>query len=210
MAAVFWASFRRRAMVWRSGSSSPAPRAVRLLPKTPDAPQPARGSRGRALADGVEHIALEHLTALARTGHALRRRPCFGHQLLRPTARRHVRPALGGAARAAALVAGASRGASAWSPPWPGCALAFAICAEQRVDFDRLAVLGENFAQGACETGAGTSIETLSVSSSTSGSSTLTVSPTFLNQVPMVASRDGFTKGRDADFSCHCFRSFSV
>src|SRR5579863_9615840 len=36
--------------------------------------------------------------------------------------------------------------------------------------------------------GAGTSIVTLSVSSSTSGSSTATVSPAFLNQRPMVAS----------------------
>src|SRR5262245_33134446 len=36
--------------------------------------------------------------------------------------------------------------------------------------------------------GAGTSIVTLSVSSSTSGSSTATASPAFLNQRPMVAS----------------------
>ena len=36
--------------------------------------------------------------------------------------------------------------------------------------------------------GAGTSIVTLSVSSSTSGSSTATVSPAFLNHLPMVAS----------------------
>ncbi len=38
------------------------------------------------------------------------------------------------------------------------------------------------------EAGAGTSIVTLSVSSSQSGSSALTTSPTFLNQVPTVAS----------------------
>jgi hypothetical protein len=36
--------------------------------------------------------------------------------------------------------------------------------------------------------GAGTSIVTLSVSSSTKGSSTATASPAFLNQRPMVAS----------------------
>src|SRR5947207_10698499 len=38
------------------------------------------------------------------------------------------------------------------------------------------------------EAGAGTSIVTLSVSSSSIGSSALTASPTFLNQVPTVAS----------------------
>ena len=59
--------------------------------------------------------------------------------------------------------------------------------AEHRADLDRGAVL-DPIAAITPAAGAGTSSVTLSVSSSTSGSSPATVSPTFLNHWPTVAS----------------------
>ena len=61
------------------------------------------------------------------------------------------------------------------------------IAPSNRADGNGFAVLGRNLGHTPAA-GAGTSIVTLSVSSSTSGSSTATASPGFLNHLPMVAS----------------------
>ena len=69
MAAVFWASFRRRAMVWRSLVI--LTRSSRAASLTGDGARTATGA-GAAAAGGLaaigQHVALEHLAALARAG----------------------------------------------------------------------------------------------------------------------------------------------
>src|SRR4029079_9117864 len=86
-----------------------------------------------------------------------------------------------GAAGAAALAAGAAAGfaaaAAAPSLIWPSSAPTATVSPS-------LAAISPSTPAD----GAGTSMVTLSVSSSTKGSSTATASPAFLNQRPMVAS----------------------
>src|SRR6187551_130822 len=88
--------------------------------------------------------------------------------------------AAGGAAGAAAL-AGAAAGLAAGAPEpsliWPSSAPTATVSPS-------LAMISPSTPAE----GAGTSMVTLSVSSSTKGSSTATASPAFLNQRPMVAS----------------------
>jgi hypothetical protein len=98
-------------------------------------------------------------------------------------------PPLAGAAGASALAAGASLFASVLVSALAGAAAPSpsAICASSALTSTVSPSLAR-ISLRVPETGEGTSIETLSVSSSTSGSSTFTVSPTFLSQVPMVAS----------------------
>src|SRR5215213_5694127 len=82
-----------------------------------------------------------------------------------------------GAAALAGAAAGFAAGAAAPSLIWPSKAPTATVSPSLAMMSPRTPAEG-----------AGTSMVTLSVSSSTSGSSTATASPAFLNQRPMVAS----------------------
>src|ERR1700758_3649491 len=106
----------------------------------------------------------------------------------------------GGASAGGALAAGAAAGAAVWGASggavagFAGAGAGFAAAAAPSLIMPSsapTATVSPSFAAISPSTpadGAGTSIVTLSVSSSTSGSSTATASPAFLNQRPMVAS----------------------
>jgi hypothetical protein len=152
MAAVFCASFSRRAMVCLQARHLDPLLARRIIGRGRRARGDGCGSRSRALADGVEHIALEHLAALARTRHVASLDLVFSHQLLCGRRGRHVRTCsllrrFGGFCR---LGLGRSLGLFGGLG---GCCrrarFAFGDLGQQRVDLDGLAVLGENFAQHA-------------------------------------------------------------
>src|SRR4051812_22607713 len=88
-----------------------------------------------------------------------------------------------GAAGAAALGAAAAGAAAGLAPPVAPSLICPSSAPTATVSPSLAAISPSTPADGA-----GTSIVTLSVSSSTNGSSTATASPAFLNQRPMVAS----------------------
>ena len=199
MAAVFCASFRRRAMVWRSrvivhalfargvigGGRRAHLHAAAAVEATGVGCAAAR-SIAAIMSPLVTWPSLPEPATLARIDAA------FGGQFAHRRRRRHS-PAgaaapepgagFGGSAR---FGGGASRAAPRLRPRRR--AGAFLDLAEQRADADGLAVLDGNRPTATPAAGAGTSSVTLSVSSSTSGSSTATASPGFLNHLPTVAS----------------------
>ena len=170
MAAVFCASLRRRAMVWRSRvictrssrAASSAGDGARTCTGGGRLVAPASGRDG-GLLDRVEHVVLVHVAVLAGARHGRRHRCCFRPAACAPTA-----PS-GASAGAAALAFGAAAcGACAAGfvvsgrrvrPPvglrlaslaWRrGLPAPAAICAEQRADGDRLAFLGDDLVEHA-------------------------------------------------------------
>ena len=208
MAAVFCASFRRRAMVWRSRVI--CTRSSRAASSGADGAR--TGTRRQATGVGAtrpfdrrQHVALGDAAVLAGAGDGRRRRSRFSAAILRTDgdggqprpvfgrARGLRRHAAAAALRHAASIgcgrrgllvgpAGRHRRRLSARPPRRR------DLAKQRADRDGLAVLGARSRPSTPAAGAGTSMVTLSVSSSTSGSSTATGSPGFLNHLPMVAS----------------------
>ena len=182
MAAVFCASFRRRAMVWR--------RRVMRTRSSRAASSTGTGARGRAAAGagaatagaGVSRLARAVITSsfmirpsLPVPVTAVADSPVSAISFFAEGASSVSRA---GAGAGASAFAGVGVGAAAVAPPitanWPpACTVAPEIA--------RISVITP-------AAGAGTSTETLSVSSSQSISSCATLSPTFLNQVATVAS----------------------
>ena len=205
MAAVFCASFSRRAMVWRSRVIFT--RSSRAASSAGDG---ARTTAAAVCGTGVGAAAARSIAAIMSP---LVTRPSLpepatlagidaglGRHLAHRGRKRHVALGAAGrrpsAARAAAPRRGADRcgvavfcrasgrggdglaaGAPAPSLIWPSSAPTATVSPS-------LAAMSDSTPAA----GAGTSIVTLSVSSSTSGSSTATASPGFLNHLPMVAS----------------------
>ena len=195
MAAVFCASFSRRAMVWRSrvmrtrssreassagdgartctaaavcatGVGCAAARSIAAI-MSPLVTRPSLPVPATAAGSTPDSAAILRTDGASGASRpALRARPW--PSAARAPWRRERRPA---------AAAGLAAAAPAPSLIWPSSA--------------PTATVSPSLAAISLRTpaaGAGTSIVTLSVSSSTSGSSTATASPGFLNQRPMVAS----------------------
>ena len=210
MAAVFCASLRRRAMVWRSRVMRT--RSSRAASSGGDGARACSGGGGggsrRRAADAARSIAastspLVTRPSLPRAGERAADRRRFSVDDLAHRRRRAASSAPRGLARRRGLRLCRGRGAalraasigavvcgfgSRLGRGGRGAARAFLDRAEQRADRDGLAALAAIVARARRPAGAGTSTVTLSVSSSTSGSSALTASPSFLNHLPIVAS----------------------
>ena len=151
-----------------------------------------RRRRRGGLLDRGQHVALGDAAILAGAGNGRGIDAAFGRNLAHRRRQRRVgRRRLGRAGRGAAARAAAAAAAAALAGAAAGLAAAPAapslICpssAPTATVSPSLATISPSMPAD----GAGTSIVTLSVSSSTSGSSTATASPAFLNQRPMVAS----------------------
>ena len=201
IAAVFCASLRRRAMVWRSLRHPHALLARLVVRRDRRARATAAGAGcgggrcdGAPPGDGVQHVALQHLAALAASRRPGRPRDLLSASSLAAAGAGGIAPfdlARGAAASAIGLAvwrrplglstrarrrracrAACGRLAGAAWPPPPS-----RDRAEQRADTDGLAVLAPRSRSSMPAAGAGTSTVTLSVSSSTSGSSAATASP---------------------------------
>src|SRR3990167_86961 len=168
MAAVFWASFRRRAMVAR--------RRVILTRSSRAASSAGTGARGIAAGAGAAVIGA---AAAARATSSFITRPS------RPV------PWTWAAVKPASSIAFLAEGAFSMSlatGAGAGAALAASTALGAAPTAPSVTMARRAFSASTPETGLGTSTETLSVSSSHSISSCFTVSPGFLNQVETVAS----------------------
>ena len=204
MAAVFCASLRRRAMVWRSRVMRT--RSSRAASSGGDGARACTAAAGAATGVGCAAA-----RSIAASMSPLVTRPSLpvpgtvggvdaglGGDLAHRRRQRHVgRLRLGGPAGARRLPRLRSARAGV-DRPWsfrssaragrPATAPAPSLIAPSSAP---TATVSPSLAAMSASTpaaGAGTSIVTLSVSSSTSGSSTATASPAFLNHLPMVAS----------------------
>ena len=191
IAAVFCTSFSRRAMVWRS-------RVIRTR-SSREASSGGDGARTCTAAAGwLIGVGCEAAFSIAASMSPLVTRPSLPLpgtvEASTPLSADSLRtdgasgasagaPSPQGLAAAAGAAAFAGAAAAAgFAPPapsviWPSSAPTATVSPS-------LATMSPSTPAA----GAGTSIVTLSVSSSTSGSSTATVSPGFLNHLPMVAS----------------------
>jgi hypothetical protein len=215
MAAVFCASLRRRAIVWRSASCARALRAER--PRSDDG---TRGATGAAAAAGQRRrrrgpwpaspstSPFSTWPSLAGAGDLV------GRQVVLPASWQPPVPAAWLRATAAAPAAECGQRELPWArrirrgaaplrqPPAPSPRWRPAARRRRR---SRLACRRARGSTPAA--GAGTSTVTLSVSSSTSGSSAFTASPALLEPLADGRFGDGFTEVRDTDFGslCHLF-----
>src|SRR3989338_8744106 len=179
MAAVFWASFRRRAMVAR--------RRVILTRSSRAASSSGTGARGIAAVAGAAVIGA---AAAARATSSFITRPSRPV----PWTWAAVKPAssiafLAEGAFSMSLATGAGDGAALAASTALGAApTAPSVTMARRAFAATVVPSGARISASTPETGLGTSTETLSVSSSHSISSCFTVSPGFLNQVETGAS----------------------
>src|SRR4051812_585076 len=190
MAAVLCASLSRRAMVWRSRVIFT--RSSRAASSAGDG---ARATAAAVWATGVGAAAARSIAAIMSplvTRPSLPEPSTFAGStplsadIFRTEGASGMSPDGAGAGAgldgsgafaAGAAAAGLAAGAPAPSLIWPSSAPTATVSPS-------LAATSDNTPAA----GAGTSIVTLSVSSSTNGSSTATASPGFLNHLPMVAS----------------------
>src|SRR6201991_4051997 len=198
IAAVFCTSFKRRAMVWRSRVIST--RSSRAASSAGDGARTCTAAAGWLTGVGAEaafSIAASMSPFVTRPslpepGTVAASMP-LSAEILRTDGANGASE--GGAFAAAAAATGAAGGGAAGAAALAGAGAGFAaapappslICpssAPTATVSPSLTVISPRIPAD----GAGTSMVTLSVSSSTSGSSTATASPAFLNQRPMVAS----------------------
>src|SRR6516165_2135025 len=200
MAAVFCASFRRRAIVWRS-------RVIRTR-SSRAASSGGVGARSAA-AVAVTGVGSAAARSIAASMSPLVTRPSLPLPATlaasTPDSAASLRTEGASGASAGFAAAGAGFGAAGDGAPTggvvaPGAVVAGAAFAAAPApaapslispSTAPTATVSPSLAAIPASTpaaGAGTSIVTLSVSSSTSGSSTATASPVFLNHLPMVAS----------------------
>ena len=190
IAAVFWASFRRRAIVWRSlVMRTRSSRALSSGVDTRGAGAWTGTGAGAGAGAGPQRgaEAAAGATAKASTSPlstwprlplpATPEMSIFCSAAILPAEGDGGMGAATGAAFAAAAGAGAAAGAAAPPLSWPSSAPIDTVCPVSA------AISLNTPAPGAL-----TSSVTLSVSSSTSGSSARTASPAFLNHLPTVAS----------------------
>ena len=180
MAAVFWLSFRRLAMVWRR-------RVIftRSSREASSADTGARGAAGAAAGAGADFAA-----AIAAETSSFMMRPSRPVPLTSDAERPASAIAFSAdgalatsleAAAGVSAAAGAAAGAAATAAPSPEITPSLA-------EASTVVPSGAVISASTPAAGAGTSTDTLSVSSSQSISSCATLSPTFLNHVETVAS----------------------
>src|ERR1700742_2569067 len=197
IAAVFCTSFRRRAMVWRS--------RVIFTRSSRAASSAGDGARTCTAAAGwLTGVGAEAAFSIAASMSPLVTRPSLPEpgtvEASTPLSAESLRTeGASGASGGGALAAGAGAGAAAGGGG--GGAAAGLAAAGGAADAAAPSLIWPSNAPTATVSpslaaislstpadGAGTSMVTLSVSSSTNGSSTATASPAFLNQRPIVAS----------------------
>src|SRR5579859_211364 len=207
MAAVFWASLRRRAIVARSRVMRT--RSSRAASSGGDGARTATAAAGCATGSGCAAA-----RSMAASMSPLVRRPSLPVpgtvEASRPLSAASFRTAgasgtsaggLGGAVFGACVAAGCWRGTGCSGPASIGLARSVFCSGRPAGTAPGPSLISPSSAPTATVSpsltamlaktpaaGAGTSKVTLSVSSSTNGSSTATASPSFLNHLPIVAS----------------------
>src|SRR5882724_7566016 len=196
IAAVFWTSFRRRAMVWRS--------RVIFTRSSRAASSAGDGARTCTAAAGwLTGVGAEAAFSIAASMSPLVTRPSLPEpgtvEASIPLSVESFRTdgasgasegaAFGAAGAGAAAAGGGAAGLAAGAgAAAAGLAPAPSVIMPSSAPTATVSPSLAAISPSTPADGAGTSIVTLSVSSSTKGSSTATASPAFLNQRPMVAS----------------------
>src|SRR5690606_26065136 len=108
------------------------------------------GRSGNTLGDGGDHIALQNLAALAGTFDLVGRQIVLRKHLGRGRGRRHVRGGrLRSGSRLFGRLGGSSFGRLCGRSGRGGAGCTFGNLAEQRIEADRLTILGDDLAEDA-------------------------------------------------------------